>query len=179
MLKGARTVVATPDGQTAVAPFANPALSTAGSGDVLAGTIGSLLAQGLAPFDAARLGVWLHGRAAARIGERLGDSGLLASDLPYEIAVARRELAAAAGVTQGSIDERLAAAGLPPLPRRVWAEIDEDALPATCGLARARSVPHVELERRRQGRRLRPWPRARWPRLRGGRRRPTVRRGHR
>jgi hypothetical protein len=38
--------------------------------------------------------VWLHGRAAARISERLGDSGLLASDLPYEIAVARRELAA-------------------------------------------------------------------------------------
>jgi NAD(P)H-hydrate epimerase len=94
VLKGARTVIATPDGKTAVAPFANPALATAGSGDVLAGAIGSLLAQGLAPFDAARLGVWLHGRAAARISERLGDSGLLASDLPYEIAVARRELAA-------------------------------------------------------------------------------------
>jgi NAD(P)H-hydrate epimerase len=93
-LKGARTVIATPTGETAVAPFANPALATAGSGDVLAGTIGSLLAQGVAPFDAARLGVWLHGRAAARISERLGDSGLLASDLPYEIAVARRELAA-------------------------------------------------------------------------------------
>jgi ADP-dependent NAD(P)H-hydrate dehydratase / NAD(P)H-hydrate epimerase len=93
VLKGARTVVATPDGQTAVAPFANAALATAGSGDVLAGTIGSLLAQHLAPFDAARLGVWLHGRAAARISERLGNSGLLASDLPYEIAAARHELA--------------------------------------------------------------------------------------
>ncbi|MEP7360177.1 MAG: NAD(P)H-hydrate dehydratase [Chloroflexota bacterium] len=94
VLKGARTVIATPDGKTAVAPFANAALATAGSGDVLAGTIGSLLAQGLAPFDAARLGVWLHGRAAQRISERLGDSGLLASDLPYEIAVARHELVA-------------------------------------------------------------------------------------
>lgn len=94
VLKGARTVIATPDGQTAVAPFANAALATAGSGDVLAGTIGSLLAQKLAPFDAARLGVWLHGRAAERLSERLGDSGLIASDLPYEIAVARRELAA-------------------------------------------------------------------------------------
>lgn len=94
VLKGARTVIATPDGQTAVAPFANAALATAGAGDVLAGTIGSLLAQKLAPFDAARLGVWLHGRAAARISERLGDSGLIASDLPYEIAVARHELAA-------------------------------------------------------------------------------------
>jgi NAD(P)H-hydrate epimerase len=94
VLKGARTVIATPTGETAVAPFANPALATAGSGDVLAGPIGSLLAQGVAPYDAARLGVWLHGRAAARVSERLGDSGLLASDLPYEIAVARRELAA-------------------------------------------------------------------------------------
>jgi NAD(P)H-hydrate epimerase len=93
VLKGARTVIATPDGQTAVAPFANAALATAGSGDVLAGTIGSLLAQHVAPFDAARLGVWLHGRAAARISERLGDSGLLSSDLPYEIAAARHELA--------------------------------------------------------------------------------------
>ncbi|MDL2336150.1 MAG: NAD(P)H-hydrate dehydratase [Chloroflexota bacterium] len=94
VLKGARTVIATPDGQTAVAPFANAALATAGSGDVLAGTIGSLLAQKLAPFDAARLGVWLHGRAAARVSERLGDAGLIASDLPFEIAVARHELAA-------------------------------------------------------------------------------------
>ncbi len=94
VLKGARTVIATPDGKVATAPFANAALATAGSGDVLAGTIGSLLAQGLAPFDAARLGVWLHGRAAARISERLGDAGLVASDLPYEIAAARQELAA-------------------------------------------------------------------------------------
>ena len=94
VLKGARTVIATPDGQVATAPFANAALATAGSGDVLAGTIGSLLAQKAAPFDAARLGVWLHGRAAERISQRLGDSGLLASDLPYEIAVVRHELAA-------------------------------------------------------------------------------------
>jgi NAD(P)H-hydrate epimerase len=94
VLKGAHTVIATPDGQVAISPFANAALATAGSGDVLAGTIGSLMAQRLAPFDAARLGVWLHGRAGQRISERLGDAGLLASDLPYEIAVARHELAA-------------------------------------------------------------------------------------
>ena len=94
VLKGARTVIATPNGQVALAPFANAALATAGSGDVLAGTIGSLMAQRLTPFDAARLGVWLHGRAGQRISERLGDSGLIASDLPYEIAVARHELAA-------------------------------------------------------------------------------------
>jgi NAD(P)H-hydrate epimerase len=94
VLKGAHTVIATPRGDVAVASFANAALATAGSGDVLAGTIGALLAQRLTPFDAARLGVWLHGRAGERISERLGDSGLIASDLPYEIAVARHELAA-------------------------------------------------------------------------------------
>jgi NAD(P)H-hydrate epimerase len=94
VLKGAHTVIATPDGKVATSPFANAALATAGSGDVLAGTIGSLLAQRVLPFDAARLGVWLHGRAGERISEQLGDSGLLASDLPYEIAIARHELAA-------------------------------------------------------------------------------------
>ena len=63
MLKGARTVIAAPDGSAAIAPFENPALATGGTGDVLAGAIGSLLAQGLAPFAAARLGVYLHGVA--------------------------------------------------------------------------------------------------------------------
>ena len=63
VLKGARTVIAAPDGEVVVAPFENPALATGGTGDVLAGAIGSLLAQGLAPFAAARLGVYLHGPA--------------------------------------------------------------------------------------------------------------------
>jgi NAD(P)H-hydrate epimerase len=93
VLKGARTVVAAPDGSLAVAPFENPALATGGTGDVLAGVIGSLLAQGLAPFDAARLGVYLHGLAGETVRERLGDAGLLASDLPDPIAIARRRLA--------------------------------------------------------------------------------------
>lgn len=92
VLKGARTVIASPDGRVAIAPFANPALATAGSGDVLAGLLGALLAQGVDPFDAACLGVYLHGMAGKRISERLGDSGLVASDLPYEIALARHEL---------------------------------------------------------------------------------------
>jgi ADP-dependent NAD(P)H-hydrate dehydratase / NAD(P)H-hydrate epimerase len=93
VLKGAGTVIADPDGRLARAPFVNPALSTAGTGDVLAGTIGALLAQGVAPFEAAALGVYLHGAAADRTRERLGDSGLLASDLPFEIAVVRHRLA--------------------------------------------------------------------------------------
>ena len=96
VLKGARTVIATPDGEVAVAPFENPALASGGTGDVLSGTIGALLAQGLAPFAAARLGVYLHGLAGEAIRQRIGDAGLLASDLPDEIAYARRRLAAVA-----------------------------------------------------------------------------------
>ncbi len=94
VLKGARTVVAAPDGRIATAGFANAALSTAGTGDVLAGTIGSLLAQGLTPFDAACLGVYLHGRAGEMVSERVGDAGLVASDLIALLPIARRELAA-------------------------------------------------------------------------------------
>jgi ADP-dependent NAD(P)H-hydrate dehydratase / NAD(P)H-hydrate epimerase len=96
VLKGARTVIAAPDGRVAVAPFENPALASGGTGDVLAGTIGSLLAQRLDPFDAARLGVYLHGQAGDTVRERIGDAGLLASDLPDPIAVARKRLAAVA-----------------------------------------------------------------------------------
>jgi ADP-dependent NAD(P)H-hydrate dehydratase / NAD(P)H-hydrate epimerase len=92
VLKGAETIIAAPDGRVGRSPFVNPALSTAGTGDVLAGSIGGLLAQGVAPFEAACLGVYLHGAAAAHISERLGDAGLLASDLPHEIALARHRL---------------------------------------------------------------------------------------
>jgi hydroxyethylthiazole kinase-like uncharacterized protein yjeF len=93
VLKGARTVIAAPDGEVAVAPFENPALATGGTGDVLAGAIGALLAQGLAPFAAARLGVYLHGGAGDVARERLGDAGVLASDLPDGLAYTRRRLA--------------------------------------------------------------------------------------
>ncbi|MBP1704920.1 MAG: NAD(P)H-hydrate epimerase [Chloroflexi bacterium] len=94
VLKGARTVIAGADGRAAVAPFENPGLATGGTGDVLAGTIGSLLAQGCAPYDAARLGVYLHGAAGEAVRARIGDAGLLASDLPLEVARARHRLAA-------------------------------------------------------------------------------------
>ena len=85
-----------PTAAVAIAPFENPALATGGTGDVLAGAIGSLLAQGLAPFAAARLGVYLHGLAGDGIRERFGDAGLLASDLPDALAIARKRLAALA-----------------------------------------------------------------------------------
>ena len=105
VLKGARTVIAAPDGGINVAPFENPALASGGTGDVLAGAIGALLAQGLAPFDAARLGVYLHGLAGDSVRDRLGDSGLLASDLPEEIARARKRLVDLA--SRGRVTKRL------------------------------------------------------------------------
>ncbi|MEA2653853.1 MAG: ADP-dependent NAD(P)H-hydrate dehydratase / NAD(P)H-hydrate epimerase [Chloroflexota bacterium] len=96
VLKGARTVIAAPDGSAAVAPFENPALATGGTGDVLAGTIGALLAQGLAPYIAAQLGVYLHGLAGEMARDRFGDAGVLASDLPDGLAAARKRLVALA-----------------------------------------------------------------------------------
>jgi NAD(P)H-hydrate epimerase len=92
VLKGAGTVVADPGGASLVAPFAVPVLGTAGSGDVLAGVIGSLLAQGLAPFPAAALGVYLHARAGQLASQELGDAGMLATDLLTRLPLARREL---------------------------------------------------------------------------------------
>ncbi len=93
VLKGARTVIASPAGELAVAPFENPAMASGGTGDVLSGTIGALLAQGLAPFDAAKLGVYLHGLAGDAVRERVGDAGLLAGDLPDALPIGRRRLA--------------------------------------------------------------------------------------
>jgi NAD(P)H-hydrate epimerase len=93
VLKGARTVIAEPDGTVTVAPFENPGLASGGTGDVLSGIIGGLLAQGLAPGPAARLGVYLHGMAGDMVRERLGDAGLLASDLPDTVPLARKRLA--------------------------------------------------------------------------------------
>ena len=81
VLKGAHTVVAHSDGSAMLSPFANPALATAGTGDVLAGAIVGLLAQGASLEDAAQLGVYLHALAGERVSGELGDTGLLASDL--------------------------------------------------------------------------------------------------
>ena len=85
VLKGAHTVVAHPDGRISEDPHEVPALATGGTGDVLSGIIGGLIAQGSEPFTAAITGVYIHAAAGRRISERLGDSGLLASDLLPEI----------------------------------------------------------------------------------------------
>ena len=92
VLKGAHTVVAAPDGQVSEDPHEVPALATGGTGDVLGGLIAGLLAQGLDPFTAAVSGVYIHGEAGRRVASRLGDAGLLASDLLEEIPVIQKLL---------------------------------------------------------------------------------------
>jgi NAD(P)H-hydrate epimerase len=94
VLKSATTVVAAPDGRSVVHAAGNAALATGGTGDVLSGMIAGLLAQGMALFDAAVLGVYLHGAAGTLLREELGDTGTLASDLLLRVPRAIKELKA-------------------------------------------------------------------------------------
>ena len=81
VLKGAATLVASPSGKVSVNPTGNPGMATAGSGDVLTGIIAALLGQGLRAWDAARLGVYLHGLAGDLGAEAVGTHSLVAGDL--------------------------------------------------------------------------------------------------
>jgi NAD(P)H-hydrate epimerase len=110
VLKGAGTLVADPAGQLLRSPHEIPALATAGSGDVLAGIVGSLLAQASTPLAAAALGVYLHASAALDLSAEIGDAGMLAGDLLAAVPRARRRLqqsrreggtSRSAGSTQG------------------------------------------------------------------------------
>lgn len=92
VLKGHRSLIAAADGRWAVCDRPNAALARGGSGDVLAGVIGGLLAQGCAPFDAARLGVWLHSRAGALLRQQAGSRAGLAVDLARAVGAAVQQL---------------------------------------------------------------------------------------
>lgn len=81
VLKGARTVVAHPGGAVTICPTGNPGMASAGMGDVLTGMLAGFLAQGLVPWDAARLGVYLHGWAGDLAAATRGQAGLIAGDL--------------------------------------------------------------------------------------------------
>ena len=95
VMKGAPTVVASPTGAASVNPTGNPGMATAGMGDVLTGVIAGLIAQGLAPYDAARLGVYVHGLAADLAHARVGTLGLVAGDVTAALPQAIHRLASA------------------------------------------------------------------------------------
>ncbi len=91
LLKGARTVVAADD-VIAINSSGNPGMATAGMGDVLSGLIGALLAGGMAPGTALRLGAWMHGDAGDRAARKLGPAGFLAGELASELPAVRAAL---------------------------------------------------------------------------------------
>jgi NAD(P)H-hydrate epimerase len=91
-LKGARTVVAAPDGQVALNPTGNPGMATGGTGDVLTGIAGGLLAQGVAPTAALRAAVYLHGLAGDLAAGTRGEAGLVAGDVADSLPAAIRQV---------------------------------------------------------------------------------------
>jgi hydroxyethylthiazole kinase-like uncharacterized protein yjeF len=106
VLKGAFSLVASPQGRTAVIPFATPALARAGTGDVLSGAIGGLMAQGVPSWEAAVLGAYLHGRAGELAAERWGNTAAVtAGDVCDAIGEALAELAPEPGMTSPPLGE--------------------------------------------------------------------------
>ncbi|MEE8419067.1 MAG: NAD(P)H-hydrate dehydratase [Dehalococcoidales bacterium] len=92
ILKGAYTVVASPDNSIKISPWANPGLATAGTGDVLGGAVAGLAGQGLPLAEAAAAGVYIHGLAGETVREKMGDTGMIASDLLPELPLAIKKL---------------------------------------------------------------------------------------
>jgi NAD(P)H-hydrate repair Nnr-like enzyme with NAD(P)H-hydrate dehydratase domain len=91
-MNGARPHVVEPDGRAGLSPGGGPGLGVSGSGDVLGGVIAGLLALGVAPFEAAAWGVFLHGEAGARLARRVGTLGFLAREIAGEIPAVMAEL---------------------------------------------------------------------------------------
>ena len=92
VLKGCRTLIARPDGQLAVNVGGNPGMASAGSGDLLTGLTGALLARGLDAFDAARVAVYLHAEAGDQARDRVGEESLIAGDIEASLAAAWRTI---------------------------------------------------------------------------------------
>jgi len=93
VLKGARTLIAEPDGRVLINPTGNPGMASGGTGDVLTGIIGALLARGIDAAHAAPAGVYLHGLAGDVAAERVGEEALIAGDVIEALGEAFRRLA--------------------------------------------------------------------------------------
>ena len=126
VLKGYQTLIAEPDGSIHVNPTGNPGMATAGSGDVLTGTVGAWLARGLPALEAARNGVFLHGLAGDLIAASRGEDGLVAGDLAEQLPRAIRAVRArqrrprrglAYPVGRAEVAELIAEDEPPPRPR--------------------------------------------------------------
>jgi ADP-dependent NAD(P)H-hydrate dehydratase / NAD(P)H-hydrate epimerase len=92
LIKGARSVIASPDGDVYINSTGNPGMATPGMGDALSGIVGTLLGQKMRPLDALALGVFIHGYAADRVAARMGRVGYIAGDLIDELPSAREAL---------------------------------------------------------------------------------------
>ena len=92
LIKGARSVIASPDGDIFVNSTGNPGMSAPGVGDALSGIVGALLGQHMRPLDALALGVFLHGDAADRVAQRMGRVGYIAGDVIDELPAALEAL---------------------------------------------------------------------------------------
>ena len=92
LIKGSRSVIASPDGDVFVNSTGNPGMSTPGMGDALSGIVGAMLGQHMRPLDALAVGVFLHGYAADRVAARMGHVGYIAGDLIDELPMALEAL---------------------------------------------------------------------------------------
>jgi NAD(P)H-hydrate epimerase len=92
ILKGARTIIAAPDGQIAINGSGNPGMASGGMGDVLTGVLTALIAQGYEPFAACRVGVFVHGYAADLVSADKGEVGMSAVDVQERLPFAFKQL---------------------------------------------------------------------------------------
>jgi hydroxyethylthiazole kinase-like uncharacterized protein yjeF len=104
VLKGNRTVIASPQGEIYINPSGNPGMASGGTGDVLTGMIGGLLAQGISPLEASKWGVYLHGLAGDIAREKVGEIPLIASDIINHIPSALKEIKACGNNNDGRDD---------------------------------------------------------------------------
>jgi NAD(P)H-hydrate epimerase len=92
LIKGARSVIASPTGDIYINSTGNPGMATPGMGDALSGIVGAMLGQHMSPLDALALGVFVHGHAADRVAARIGRVGYIVGDLIDELPAALEDL---------------------------------------------------------------------------------------